>query len=148
MKDLQASPAEMVFGMSLRIPGEFIDPKPLPTVTFQDFVTELRRLFNAIRPAPTSRYREPFVFKDLASTKYVFRRIDSVKKPFEQPHSGPHRVTERINDLDYVVDVNGNIKTLSTDQLKPAYIAPGDLAHLAATSSQASQAIKPPSTTA
>ena len=121
-EDLQA---EIVFGTSLRILGTFINPKPLPSVASQDFFGELWCLFNAIRPVPESGHSDyhPFVLKDLATTEYVFRRIDSVKKPLEQPYSGLHRVAERINDLDYVVDVN--------------------LAHLAATSSQVSQATQP-----
>ncbi|CAB0040261.1 unnamed protein product [Trichogramma brassicae] len=76
-EDLQASPAEMVFGTSLRIPGEFVarqepDNKTSPS----EFVSALRRLFQAIRPVPASRHvqHRPFVFKDLATSDYVFRR--------------------------------------------------------------------------
>ncbi|CAB0040197.1 unnamed protein product, partial [Trichogramma brassicae] len=68
----------------------------------------------------------PFVFKDLATSDYVFRRLDTILKPLEQPYTGPHRVIRRINERNFVVDVNGVAKTLSTDQLKPAYLDVAD----------------------
>lgn len=127
-EDLQASPAEMLFGTSLRIPGEFLVTQETTCKSPEDFVTELRRLFRAIRPVPAARHvnHRPFVFKDLRSCEYVFRRVDAVRKPLESPYTGPHRVIKRVNERTYVVDVNGVVKTFSTDQLKPAYLASAD----------------------
>ncbi|CAB0041123.1 unnamed protein product [Trichogramma brassicae] len=127
-EDLQASPAEMVFGTSLRIPGEFMMPQDTDKTPPSDFVLSLRRLFKAIRSVPASRHalHRPFVFVDLATCDYVFRRIDSIRKPLEQPYTGPHKVIRRINERTFVVDVNGIAKTLSTDQLKPAYLDNAD----------------------
>ena len=128
-EDLQASPAEMVFGSSLRIPGDFISPQDAPISSPVEFVSDLRRLFKAIRPVPAARHsnhHHPFVFKDLRSCDYVFRRVDAVRKPLEPPYTGPHRVIKRIDDRSYVVDVNGTAKTFSTDHLKPAYLASAD----------------------
>ncbi|CAB0043629.1 unnamed protein product, partial [Trichogramma brassicae] len=123
-EDLQASPAEMVFGTSLRIPGELMMQQDTDKTPPSDFVLALRRLFKAIRPVPASRHAQhrPFVFADLATCDYVFRRVDSIRKPLEQPYTGPHKVIRRINERTFVVDVNGVAKTLSTDQLKPAYL--------------------------
>ncbi|CAB0034228.1 unnamed protein product [Trichogramma brassicae] len=94
----------------------------------QSSFSALRRLFQAIRPVPASRHvqHRPFVFKDLATSDYVFRRLDTILKPLEQPYTGPHRVIRRINERNFVVDVNGVAKTLSTDQLKPAYLDVAD----------------------
>ncbi|CAB0029431.1 unnamed protein product [Trichogramma brassicae] len=128
-EDLQASPAEMVFGTSLRIPGEFVARQEPDKTSPSEFVSALRRrLFQAIRPVPASRHvqHRPFVFKDLATSDYVFRRLDTILKPLEQPYTGPHRVIRRINERNFVVDVNGVAKTLSTDQLKPAYLDVAD----------------------
>ena len=52
-ENLQASPTEMFSGTSLRIQGEFIDPKTLLTVAFQDFVTELRHLLICYSASPS-----------------------------------------------------------------------------------------------
>ncbi|CAB0036245.1 unnamed protein product [Trichogramma brassicae] len=121
-------PAEMVFGTSLRIPGEFVARQEPDKTSPSEFVSALRRLFQAIRPVPASRHvqHRPFVFKDLATSDYVFRRLDTILKPLEQPYTGPHRVIRRINERNFVVDVNGVAKTLSTDQLKPAYLDVAD----------------------
>ncbi|CAB0032450.1 unnamed protein product [Trichogramma brassicae] len=125
-EDLQASPSEMLFGTSLRIPGEFIAKQRRSS---DDETSRLRRLspaaLAAMRPVPASRHvqHRPFVFKELGSCEYVLRRIDTVRKPLEPPYSGPHRVVRRIDDeRTFVVDVNGVEKTLSTDQLKPAFL--------------------------
>ncbi|CAB0028292.1 unnamed protein product [Trichogramma brassicae] len=90
-EDLQASPAEMVFGTSLRIPGEFVARQEPDKTSPSEFVSALRRLFQAIRPVPASRHvqHRPFVFKDLATSDYVFRRLDTILKPLEQPYTGP-----------------------------------------------------------
>ncbi|CAB0041686.1 unnamed protein product [Trichogramma brassicae] len=113
---------------SLRIPGEFVARQEPDKTSPSEFVLALRRLFQAIRPVPASRHvqHRPFVFKDLATSDYVFRRLDTILKPLEQPYTGPHRVIRRINERNFVVDVNGVAKTLSTDQLKPAYLDVAD----------------------
>uniref|UniRef100_A0ABD2X9R1 RNA-directed DNA polymerase n=3 Tax=Trichogramma kaykai TaxID=54128 RepID=A0ABD2X9R1_9HYME len=129
-EDLQASPAEMVFGTALRIPGELVVKQEATPPKAADFVVALRRLFASIRPVPASRHTQhrPFVFKDLGTCEYVMRRLDSIKKPLDPPYSGPHRVVRRVNDRTYIVDVNGTEKAFSTDQLKPAYCETSDQA--------------------
>ncbi|CAB0035283.1 unnamed protein product [Trichogramma brassicae] len=67
----------MVFGTSLRIPGELMMQQDTDKTPPSDFVLALRRLFKAIRPVPASRHAQhhrPFVFADLATCDYVFRR--------------------------------------------------------------------------
>ncbi|CAB0043101.1 unnamed protein product [Trichogramma brassicae] len=147
-EDLQASPAEMVFGTSLRIPGEFVARQEPDKTSPSEFVSALRRLFQAIRPVPASRHvqHRPFVFKDLATSDYVFRRLDTILKPLEQPYTGPHRVIRRINERNFVVDVNGVAKTLSTDQLKPAYLDVADSGASQATPEQPTTTQQPSST--
>lgn len=121
-EDLQASASEMLFGTTLRIPGEFFTS----TTTQMDFTTHvrsLRQLFRSIRPVPASRHitQHPFYTPDLHTCTHVYQRIDSIKLPLEQPYTGPHRVIRRINDRNYVIEVNAEEKTVTTDQLKPAY---------------------------
>uniref|UniRef100_A0ABD2XB60 RNA-directed DNA polymerase n=1 Tax=Trichogramma kaykai TaxID=54128 RepID=A0ABD2XB60_9HYME len=127
-EDLQASPAEMVFGTALRIPGELVIKQDATPPKAAEFVVALRRLFASIRPVQASRHTQhkPFVFKDLSTCEYVMRRLDTIKKPLDPPYSGPHRVVRRVNDRTYIVDVNGSEKAFSTDQLKPAYYETSD----------------------
>ncbi|CAB0044437.1 unnamed protein product [Trichogramma brassicae] len=129
-EDLQASPAEMVFGTSLRIPGSSSHDKNRTKRRRQSSFRLYGALFQAIRPVPASRrhvQHRPFVFKDLATSDYVFRRLDTILKPLEQqPYTGPHRVIRRINERNFVVDVNGVAKTLSTpiSSSQPTWMSP------------------------
>ncbi|CAB0028372.1 unnamed protein product [Trichogramma brassicae] len=87
-------------------PGSSSHDKKPDKTSPSEFVSALRRLFQAIRPVPASRHvqHRPFVFKDLATSDYVFRRLDTILKPLEQPYTGPHRVIRRINERNFVVD--------------------------------------------
>ncbi|XP_014215086.1 uncharacterized protein LOC106644199 [Copidosoma floridanum] len=103
-EDLQASPAEMLFSTTLRIPGEFFTTATAQTNS-SAFVNSLYQVFQSIRPFPASRH----------ATQHPFW------KPLEPPYMGPHRVISRNDDRTYVINVDGEEKTVSTDQLKPAY---------------------------
>lgn len=75
-EDIQSSSATLVYGETLRLPGELIVP---PTSTGHstdttDFVTQLRNRMEALRPVPAAHHTTPatFVFKDLATATHVF----------------------------------------------------------------------------
>ena len=121
--DLQASPAEMLFGVPSRVPGEFFVTQSIPA-SQPAFVAGLRSLIRAVKPVPASRHTEhhPFIFKDLQNSSHVFRRLDTIRKPLEPPYTGPHRVVRRVDGKTYVIDVKGQDKVISTDALKPAYL--------------------------
>ena len=87
--DVGESPAEFVFGATLRIPGEFVLPEdfsPDPHVFLEEFREHMRR----IKPIPVAhKYkRKAFVFKDLNNSTHVFLR-DHVKKTIRTPLYGP-----------------------------------------------------------
>ncbi|KAG8174201.1 hypothetical protein JTE90_021773 [Oedothorax gibbosus] len=48
-EDLQATPAEMVYGRALRLPGEFFDPTPADESP-KELVENLKTYFNSLRP--------------------------------------------------------------------------------------------------
>ncbi|XP_077541021.1 uncharacterized protein LOC144153246 [Haemaphysalis longicornis] len=98
--DIHATPAELVYGEPLRLPGEFLAALPSSTM-----------------PKPT-----PFVFKELASCTHAFLRDDTVRRPFQPPYSGPHLVIRR-DDKNFTLRLHGNDVRVSIDRLKPAYIA-------------------------
>ncbi|XP_015189747.1 PREDICTED: uncharacterized protein LOC107073567 [Polistes dominula] len=142
-EDLQASPAEMVFSTPLRIPGAFFAPCSSP-VDHTSFISRLRSLIGALSATPASDHsrRRPFFFKDLRTCTHFFLRVDTVRRPLEQPYSGPNRVLRRINDKVYAIEVNGSERTVSTDALKPAYLDTFDA--LAQTSAPASSSSSRP----
>ena len=87
--DLQCSTAELVYGTTLRLPGEFFqqsasDTPPDPTT----LVARLRETMRDIRAAPVrpQPQRNIHVSKDLTSCTHVFIRRDAVRKPLQQPY--------------------------------------------------------------
>ena len=125
-QDLEWSPAELVYGASLRLPGEFLfppeDPVGLPST---DFVARLRSALAAMRPAPSVHHRRPLssavpgVPLPLVDVSHVFVRVDAVKKPLSRPYEGPFRVLERTSKT-FVISRAGKAWTVSVDRLKPA----------------------------
>lgn len=121
--DLQCSAAEMVFGTTVTLPGEFIDPglnESLPDPG--DFVQRLKAHISQIRPAVTRpSQRSSHLEKDLSSCSHVWIRVDSVRKPLQLPYRGPYKVLER-HDKHFVLDINGKTDSVSIDRLKVAYL--------------------------
>ncbi|XP_051157049.1 uncharacterized protein LOC127279020 [Leptopilina boulardi] len=119
------SPAEYTFGTTLRIPGEFT----LPRENDQDrntFVTEFKNYINRIKPIPVTHNhnRRVFIHKELENSTHVFLKAPPIRKSLERPYSGPHRVTQRISDRVYEIEVNGNKKRVSIENIKPAFFLP------------------------
>lgn len=124
-EDLQATAADLVYGQTLRLPGEFLgnfhtNDDPDNTAVF---VKELRQHLRSLRPSDGTRHgtKKTFVFKDLATTDQVFLRRDSPKQPLQQPYDGPYTVVRR-SDKTFVININGRDVTVSVDRLKPAYV--------------------------
>lgn len=124
--DIHATPAELVYGEPLRLPGEFLAALPSSTMPSDptDFVARLRRTIATLRPSPAAQHSKPtpFVFKELASCTHAFLRDDTVRRPFQPPYSGPYLVVRR-DDKNFTLRLNGNDVRVSIDRLKPAYIA-------------------------
>ncbi|XP_025263430.1 uncharacterized protein LOC112637596 [Camponotus floridanus] len=128
-EDLQATAADMVYGQSLRLPGEFLGSLYCNNAAdnVSDFVKELRQHLRELRPTKVSRHGtgKTFVFKDLATSEEVFIRHDGLKQPLQQPYDGPYKVIKRAEKT-FVVRINGRDVTVSIDRLKPAYIMADD----------------------
>ncbi|XP_075726365.1 uncharacterized protein LOC142768290 [Rhipicephalus microplus] len=123
--DIQATPAELVYGELLRLPEELLSA-PTSDVTssdLADFVARLRRTMGALRPSPAARHTKPtsFVFKDLATCSHAFHRDDTVRTPFQPPYSGLHKVICRDNKT-FTLQISGKDIRVSIDRLKPSYI--------------------------
>lgn len=92
-EDLQATAAELTYGTSLRLPGEFFvsgeSNKPTP-----EFVADLKTTMSKLRPAPTSNHsrESAFVQKQLSTCSHVFVKEGAIKPPLTQPYDGPYRV--------------------------------------------------------
>lgn len=122
-EDIKASAAEMVYGKNLRVPGEFFVSENVISNP-QTFVEKHREIMRKLGPTGTSNHsnNKLFVSPELLKCTHVFLRCDSVKKPLQQPYTGPHPIIRRITDRLYTINVNGKETNISTDRLKPAYI--------------------------
>lgn len=125
--DLRATPAELVYGQPLRLPGEFLVAQPAPQTSVPDLVAQFRKTMERLRPVPGTRHGTPatFVFKDLKTTSHVFVRHDAAKGPLQNPYDGPFEVISRAPKF-YVVRLRGRDATVSIDPLKPAYVLADD----------------------
>lgn len=122
-EDVKASPAELTFGRTLRIPGEFFAPRE-ENVNDTEFVKNLSKTLEDLRPRTVKHHNNSkkfFVQEDLSSCSHVFIRTDAVRKPLQPPFSGPFLVIERREKF-FKVMVNGMAKNISIDRLKAAFV--------------------------
>ena len=125
--DLHASIAELVYGTTLTVPGDFIAPSDDVTTT-AEFLHNLREEVAAIRPTPASRHgaTRSHVPDNLATADFVFVRHDAHRGPLRRVYDGPFCVLER-SDKTFVIDVGGKRDTVTINRLKCAH---EDLARL------------------
>ena len=122
--DLQCSTAELVYGTTLRLPGEFFHHEASDPITEQTtLLTRLKTAMRELRAVPVREQsqRNTYVSKDLSACTHVFVRNDTVRKPLQQPYNGPFRVIDRT-DKYFTLDLNGRSDKVSLDRLKPAYL--------------------------
>jgi transposase InsO family protein len=124
--DLQATTAELIYGKTLRLPGEFFNPSK-SRLSDPEFIQQFRKLMNDLRPTPTSSHgnKQIFTFRDLETCSHVFLRHDAVKPPLQPAYDGPYKVLHRDHRT-FRLLLNGRPTSVSTDRLKPAYVANED----------------------
>lgn len=120
--DLCCSPAELVFGTTLRLPGELLSPANTCNEPTNDFLQHLRKFFSQQTLTPPRQPRaDSHVDSRLSSCAYVFVRCDKVRKSLVPPYDGPFRVVSR-GDRVLTIDRAGKNDVVSIDRLKPACI--------------------------
>ena len=125
-QDLGHSPAELVFGTTLQLPGQFVSPSctkdpPDPS----SYADRLAQHMTQLSPATTrTSPRSAYVPKDLQTCTHVFVRRDAVRKPLERPYNGPFKVLTR-RDKFFTLLVGTRKENVSVDRLKVAYLDEG-----------------------
>ncbi|XP_075152520.1 uncharacterized protein LOC142226405 [Haematobia irritans] len=122
-EDINASPAEMLFGAPIRVPGEFFHAIDIAENN-SEFIKQLRRKVQSLLPNEASRHSagKTFIHSDLDSCKYVFVRNDHVCAPLQPPYEGHFEVVAK-KEKNFKVNIRGRTVCVSIDRLKPAYIA-------------------------
>eukprot|EP00731_Ephydatia_muelleri_P016142 Em0009g566a len=121
-EDLASTAAEMLYGTTLRLPGEFFTPsQPNSLPDPIDFVSNLRTRMQNIRSTPPRATQRNNITVGLSTATHVFIRHDAVRKPLQPPYDGPYPVLKRP-DKHFTVDIKGRQDTVSVDRLKPAHL--------------------------
>ncbi|CAH8821528.1 unnamed protein product [Trichobilharzia szidati] len=121
--DAGCTTSELVYGTTLRLPGEFVSPSSFPPVVdHSSYVSRLTNAMRSVKPAPLRPQSiDVFVHPCLKTSSHVFVRRDSVRRPLEPPYDGPYKVIKRTDKF-FVLDKKGREDTVSIDRLKPAYL--------------------------
>ena len=127
--DIGASPADMVFGEGLALPGDLIqsaDPVDdqfarRQAATLANLRVEVARL----QPTPTSAHRTPRVFmpQSLETATHVFVRRGGVQPSLQTPYEGPYRVSSRTATGFHVRLPGGRTELITLNRLKPAFVS-------------------------
>jgi len=121
-EDLKCTPSELVYGQTIRVPGEMIcHSEPEKISNYEDFVKTLRDKMNSLKPTPPRKTQKKVqILPDLKDCDYVFVRVDKVRVGLEPPYEGPYKVVRKFRK-NYLLDVKGKNKSISLDRLKPAF---------------------------
>ena len=122
-QDLQCTAAELVYGTTLRLPGEYFHQHTNATLDPISYASQLKTLMQSLKPPPVrqQQQRNCYINEHLNNCHFVFVRHDAVKKPLQPPYDGPFRVLQRHNKH-FTLDINGHKKVVSLDRLKPAFV--------------------------
>ena len=119
--DAACSPADLLYGSPLRLPGPMLSPSSLAPPDPASFAAHLRGLMLTANPVPVSYHGTPPSRVDplLAAASHVFLRGDAVRRPLVPPYDGPFPVIKRSAKVFDILKGNKTI-TVSVDHLKPA----------------------------
>ena len=123
-EDISSTAAELVYGTTLCLPGEYFTPTTTESLLDpSNYVRQLKDLMQHIHSSPPRQHTNNYgnILKGLATATHVFIRQDIVRKPLQPLYDGPFLVLKRM-DKYYTVDINGRKDTVSIDQLKPAHL--------------------------
>lgn len=122
-EDAHVSPAEMLYGQGIRLPGEFFENTTVSNTDPTSFVSKLKEKIALLKPIPDTNHSKPKVFVSPAFSKctHVFVRRDSVKKPLQPAYDGPYSVVTK-HEKYFTVKVNGKDVNISLNRLKPAFL--------------------------
>ena len=122
-EDTKSTAAEMVYGTTLRLPGEyFTSSSSSHPIDPADYVSKLKAHMQKIRPSqPRLPHRDSRVCDALLNCTHIFVRVDGVRKPLQPPYNGPYPVITRT-EKHFTIDINSRKETVSLDRLKPAHL--------------------------
>lgn len=122
-EDIGATPAELVYGTTLRLPGEIFEKSNNASPNQSAFVDEFRKIMYELKPHPTSNHatRQPvFLQKELNTCTHVFLRNDAIQPPLTPPYDGPFEIIRR-KEATFIINIRGKSQEVSIQRLKAAF---------------------------
>nr|VZI22741.1 unnamed protein product [Spirometra erinaceieuropaei] len=117
--DLDCSAAGLVFGATVRLPGQMISPTPRVAVEDPTNLLHRRRQFLRTHSPPRPSVSDSYLEKDLATCSHVYLRCDRVRRPLEPPYDGLFRVISR-GTKNFRIQRGTREEVVSVDRLKAA----------------------------
>lgn len=120
--DLGVSPAELVYGQTLKLPADFFSMSEEIITKPDELLTDLRQNMRRLVPVGTRKPNVSFYIpKDLENCSHVFIRTDKAGVGISPPYEGPYKVLRRLRKT-ITVDRNGKTTTVNLDRVKPAIL--------------------------
>ena len=121
---LGRSAAEIVYGTTLRLPGEFSHKYNVDAHTDLDnYSDKLRVAMSRLRLCQPrdSTQNNIFQYKEIDTCSHVFLRRIAIAPPLTAPYDGPYKVIVRSSRVVKIL-VKGKVEKVSLDRVKPAHL--------------------------
>ena len=119
-ENLKCTPSELVYGQTLKIPGELVIKDNKPT-DYPEMLSKLREYFDNVRSSVIHHGKQKaYIPKKIFECEYVFLKVIRPSK-LQAPYEGPFKVIER-NEKSFKILIGNITKTVSIDLIKPAYL--------------------------
>ncbi|GFY13698.1 hypothetical protein TNCV_4960681 [Trichonephila clavipes] len=145
-EDILCTPAELVFGTTIRLPGEMFDSSK-PDDDVVNFVSKLKSHMQSLHPKPPKHHgkRPVFIHPGLLEATHVFLRRDMLRRPLQQPYDGPFKVLQRKDKVFFLV-IYGKRVSVSIDRCKPAFFLNTEDLQLPQTKNETPATVEPNAT--
>ena len=123
-EDLKCCSAELVYGQSLRLPGDLcVDITPSEHVFRDDMVAKMRQFARECQISETRVAQNPEVHlpRSLQTCTHVFIKNDPIKSNLTPTYDGPFEVRSRT-DKTFSVIRRDKLQSVSINNVKPACI--------------------------
>ena len=121
---LGRSAAEMLYGTTLRLPGEFTQQYTVDANTdLENYSDKLRVAMSrlCLCPPRDTQQTNIFQYKEIETCTHVFLRRIAIAPPLTAPYDGPYKVIARSGRVMKIL-MKGKVETVSLDRVKPAHL--------------------------
>ena len=121
---LGRSAAKMIYGTTLRLPGEFTKQYTVDANTdLENYSDKLRMAMSRLHLCPPrdTQQHNIFQYKEIATCTHVFLRRIAIAPPLTAPYDGPYKVVARSGRVMKIL-MKGKVETVSLDRVKPAHL--------------------------